>query len=63
VDLLGVTEVAQLLGISRQRVQQLTESDPDFPEPAATLARGRVWSRAAIEKWARETGRTIVENG
>lgn len=60
VDLLGVTEVAQLLGISRQRVQQLTESDPDFPAPAANLARGRVWSREAIEKWARETGREIV---
>ena len=26
----------QLLGVSRQRVQQLTESDPDFPELAAS---------------------------
>jgi predicted DNA-binding transcriptional regulator AlpA len=60
-DLLGVTEVASLLGISRQRVQQLTETDPDFPPPAATLARGRVWERAAIEKWAKATGRSVKE--
>ena len=57
-DLLGVTEVAALLGISRQRIQQLTETDPDFP-PAETLARGRVWRRADIVKWARATGREI----
>jgi prophage regulatory protein len=61
VELLGVTEAARLLGVSRQRVQQLTESDPDFPAPVATLARGRVWERDAIEKWAKATGREIVK--
>jgi predicted DNA-binding transcriptional regulator AlpA len=58
-ELLGVTEVAELLGISRQRVQQLTERDPDFPAPAETLARGRVWRRSDIEDWARATGREL----
>jgi predicted DNA-binding transcriptional regulator AlpA len=61
VELLGVTEVAGLLGISRQRVQQLTETDPDFPEPTANMARGRVWSRDDIVEWARATGRTIQD--
>jgi predicted DNA-binding transcriptional regulator AlpA len=60
-ELLGVTEVATMLGISRQRIQQLTESDPDFPAPAETLARGRVWQRGDIVKWARATGREILE--
>ena len=59
VEVLGVTEVAELLGISRQRVDQLSHSDPDFPEPVAELGRGRVWARAAIVKWARETGREV----
>lgn len=52
-----MTEVATLLGLSRQRVQQLTETDPTFPEPTATLARGRVWDKAEITNWARQTGR------
>jgi prophage regulatory protein len=60
MELLGVTEVAEVLGLSRQRVQQLTETDPDFPEPAASLARGRVWSRESIEAWAKATGRQIT---
>jgi predicted DNA-binding transcriptional regulator AlpA len=63
-ELFGMTEIAAFVGISRKRVQKLTETDPDFPEPAAVLARGRVWSRQAIEEWARDTGRrTIKDNG
>jgi prophage regulatory protein len=63
-ELFGVTEIAAFVGISRQRVQKLTETDADFPEPVAVLARGRVWSREAIEQWARDTGRrTIKEKG
>lgn len=58
-ELVGLTEVATLVGISRQRVLQLIESDPDFPEPAAQMARGRVWKRADIEKWAKATGRDV----
>ena len=58
VQVLGITEVAKLLGISRQRVDQLSKSDPDFPEPVAELGRGRVWSREAIEAWAKATGRS-----
>jgi predicted DNA-binding transcriptional regulator AlpA len=58
-ELVGLTEVATLVGISRQRVLQLIESDPDFPEPAAQMARGRVWKKADIVKWAKATGREI----
>lgn len=59
VEVLGVTEVAALLGISRQRVDVLSHSDPDFPEPMAVLGRGRVWQRDDIVEWARATGREI----
>jgi prophage regulatory protein len=51
-QLVGVAEVAKLLGVTRQRVNQLVQSEPDFPEPEATLAAGRIWRREPIEKWA-----------
>lgn len=54
-SLLGATDVARLLGVSRQRVYQLAERT-DFPRPVAVLARGRMWERGQIEAWAR--GRT-----
>ena len=50
-------DVAKLLGVSRQRVHQISDEDPTFPEPAATLSVGRVWERADIERWARAKGR------
>ncbi len=48
---MGAPEVAQILGVSRQRVYQLIDAYPDFPPPLATLAVGRIWSRDAIEEW------------
>jgi len=61
VDLVSRVEIAELLGISRQRVQQLTDR-PDFPPPVADLAIGKVWARSAVEQWARRTGRLPREN-
>jgi predicted DNA-binding transcriptional regulator AlpA len=54
--LVGVTEIAQMLGVSPQRVIQLCQK-PDFPEPTAVLANGRIWHRADVEEWAKQTGR------
>lgn len=51
--ILGSAEIQELLGVSRQRVQQLIGRD-DFPEPFDTLAMGKVWMRDDIERWARE---------
>lgn len=56
--LVGAQEIELMLGVSRQRVQQLVKR-PDFPKPYDTLAMGSVWRRVAFEKWARQTGRTI----
>ena len=53
-DLVNVPEVAQILGISRQRVHQLIRAYPDFPEPEAVLAVGRIWKREDIVAWAEE---------
>jgi predicted DNA-binding transcriptional regulator AlpA len=49
-------EIGDLLGVSRQRADQLSRLE-EFPEPVAVLSAGRVWRRADVEAWARETGR------
>lgn len=54
--LMGATEIAELLGVSRQRVQQLAKTD-GFPAPYDVLTMGAVWLKVDVEKWARETGR------
>ena len=51
--LVGATEIAEILGVSRQRVHQLAAS-PDFPRPEVELSAGKVWSREAIERWMAE---------
>lgn len=59
-ELLAATDVAELLGVSRQRVWQLQER-PEFPEPYVRLGSGPVWTRPAIERfaesWERKPGR------
>lgn len=51
INLVGLTEIAQLLGVSRQRAYQLANA-PGFPKPVERLAQGAVWRRSAVEKWA-----------
>lgn len=58
--LVGSQEIGAMLGVSRQRVQQLISRD-DFPEPEVTLAMGKVWKRADVEAWARDHGRAIAD--
>ena len=59
-ELAGVTEVARILGISKQRVSTLAR-DPDFPRPIEMLAAGPVWKKVAILRhvglWPRKPGR------
>ena len=59
-DVVGVSEAAALLGVSRQRLDQLTARD-DFPEPMVRLAAGPIWLRWSIEaflrRWPRKPGR------
>ncbi len=55
-QLVGVSEVAALLGVSRQRVSELARAEY-FPKPLAHLAAGPVWDRASLthflETWER----------
>jgi prophage regulatory protein len=56
-ELVGVAEVAAMLGLTTQRIDQLARRDPEFPAPVAELAAGRIWSRVDIVAWARDAGR------
>jgi hypothetical protein len=57
-ELVGATEIAALLGVTRQRVQQLA-AGPDFPAPVADLTMGKVWVLDDVRAWADRTGRTL----
>lgn len=56
MDLMGMSDVAELLGVSRQRAHQLAKAE-GFPKPVGQVGARLVWTRTAIEKWARKTGR------
>lgn len=59
-ELVGITEIAALLGTSRQRASELARSSR-FPAPLAELAAGPVWFQPTvarfIEEWDRKPGR------
>lgn len=58
--LIGITEVAEILRVSKQRAWELSKSS-DFPRPYVELAAGPVWNRHAVarfaERWPRRAGR------
>jgi hypothetical protein len=60
-ELLAATDVAGLLGVSRQRVHQLHNEHPQFPAPYVQLGSGPIWTKPAIEHfaevWIRKPGR------
>lgn len=59
-EIVGVTEVAGILGVSKQRVSELARSR-DFPPPIVMLAAGPVWLQSSIvqfvSRWHRRPGR------
>lgn len=58
--LVGVSEIAKMLGLTRQRVSALSKR-ADFPSPLATLASGPVWRAGDLTTfaagWRRSPGR------
>lgn len=58
IRLVGAQEIGRMLGVNRQRVNQLAATS-DFPEPLAVLAMGKVWAAQDVEKWASRRGRTL----
>ncbi|WP_135849170.1 serine/threonine-protein kinase [Serinibacter arcticus] len=46
----GVSEVAQRLGVSRQRFGEV-RSRNDFPQPVAVLSSGPIWDLGEVDRW------------
>ena len=55
-ELVGASEVGQMLGVSRQRVHQLREH-ATFPAPLVEVAMGPLWDARAIDAFARAWSR------
>ncbi|WP_159476284.1 helix-turn-helix transcriptional regulator [Streptomyces caniferus] len=55
----GVTEIGEMLSVSRQRANKLV-ARADFPAPVAQTKAGRVWERAAVVTWEKGWDRTNV---
>jgi len=49
---MGNYEIRALLGVSRQRVHQITHLD-SFPAPVAELASGGIWLATDVDDWIR----------
>ncbi len=52
VNLMGAAEIAKRLGVSRQRIFQITNGK-GFPDPVARLAMGNVWRGEDVDEWIR----------
>lgn len=52
-QLMGPYEIAQRLGVSRQRFQQLARY-PTFPKPYQELRGMKVWLADDVERWIKE---------
>jgi predicted DNA-binding transcriptional regulator AlpA len=50
VALVGIKEVADMLGVSRTRADQLSRR-PSFPEPKVRHARVRLWEETEVQAW------------
>lgn len=57
----GSAEIAEMFGVSRQRVYQLT-SRPDFPAPMVKLKAGAVWVTSEVVRWAEGKGREVRDD-
>jgi predicted DNA-binding transcriptional regulator AlpA len=47
-------DIARMLNVTVRTVQNYIARD-DFPEPIGRIAAGRVWLRADVETWAKQT--------
>lgn len=54
--IMGVFEVAELLGVSQSRASSLADglSRVPMPKPIAILHCGRIWDAAEVKAWAKK---------
>jgi len=57
IQLLGITEIALLAGVSKQAVTNWRARDPLFPKPVIELASGPIFDERKIKKWLKQNKR------
>ena len=58
-ELVGIAELAELFGVSRQAASNWRGRHDNFPSPVASLKSGPVWDMADISVWADEMGMEV----
>lgn len=61
--LVGLSEIAEMAGVTRQAVTNWRKRFADFPKPAQTLQSGPVWHRAEAERWLKNKDRRARRRG
>jgi predicted DNA-binding transcriptional regulator AlpA len=59
-DLVGLTDVADILGFSRQNMRKLMLKNPDFPPPVHD-GKPSIWHLAKILKWMEKENKYPIE--
>jgi predicted DNA-binding transcriptional regulator AlpA len=54
-----LVEIAEILGVSKQRAHQIADED-GFPAPMAEDVRGRLWDRREVAAWAKRWPRETL---
>ncbi|MFG1988410.1 DNA-binding protein [Actinoplanes sp. NPDC048988] len=60
-EILAAAEIADYLGVTRQRVAVLVDR-ADFPEPLAHLSVGRIWRTSNVRRWTSQRPHRIQED-
>jgi prophage regulatory protein len=60
-EVMAAAEIADYLGVSRQRVAVLVER-ANFPAPIAHLSVGRIWRTSDIRQWAANRQNRVHED-
>lgn len=55
-NLVGLGELADIFGVSKQVVSNWRDRNPEFPTPVAVLKSGPIWLFDQIKEWADEKG-------
>jgi hypothetical protein len=53
----GRVEIARLLGVPTDQVDEIARGDPSFPKPTGVLGAEPIWRRKDVERWLRKVGR------
>lgn len=61
-DLVGIYEIAEMAGVSRQAVVNWRARAPDFPAPVADLHSGPVFARDQVRKWLKRRRFSMAAN-